>query len=185
MKRDRCKKPLNLTLGSLLLGCHPDQGHLKIRYEFFYLHHTSQKLVPETHHFLIRILPLVFNLDLFLSSLHFYFFFFLSCHLCTSPTSPLILFSSDTILPHLPTPSLHYVKEKSSHNFSSHSSLHFVKMSKSCSFHTVCKGLSFSCSCYETFFTAFAISTPLFSVRIAQILWTLQTKSPVYIVQWH
>lgn len=58
----------------------------------------------------------------------FFSCFSVSFSLCIFFTSVLILFPSDTILPHLPTPSLHYVKKKS-HNSSPHLSLHFDKIS--------------------------------------------------------
>lgn len=125
------RKPWPLNSDSLLSVRWPGQGHIKFRYEYPSIHHVNQNLVPEAHYSDNRIL--IFNLNLFLSSLHI-FCVSLSCSLCDSSTSTLDLFPSDTVLLHLPTPSFipSFCKKIICSSFPQHS-LHFGKMSKSCS----------------------------------------------------
>lgn len=131
------RKPWPLNSSSLLSVSWPHQGHIKFSYGFLSIHHVNQKLVPEAHYSQNRIL--IFNLNLFLSSLHI-FCVSLSCNLCDSSTSTLVLFPSDTILLHLPTPSfIPSFCEKITCNSFPHHSLHFGKMSKSCSLNAACE----------------------------------------------
>lgn len=131
------RKPWPLNSSFLLLVSRPDQGHIKFTYGFPSFQHVNQKLVPEAHYSHNR--TIIFNLDLFLSSLHI-FCVSLSRSLCDSSTSTLVLFPSDTILLHLPTPSFipSFCKKVACNSFSHHS-LHFGKMSKSWSLRAVCE----------------------------------------------
>lgn len=138
------RKPWPLNLSSLQSVRWPGQGHVKFRYEFSSIHHVNQKLVPEAHY--SRNRTLIFNLNLFLSSLHIF---------CVSPAVYVILLPPRWFSFHL-TPSYFIFLHLPSF-------LHSVKKSLVIPFHitafilvkwashTLCclwsQSFSFSCSC--------------------------------------
>lgn len=110
----------------------------------------------------------------------------LPCSLYSSSTSLLILFSSGTILHHLPTPSLCYVKK--SVTIPLHISAFILVKWTSHAFSALSIKSSFLIPLFMLWNFLFRFcnfNSSFFWVRIARTVWSFQMKSHKYVIQWH